>query len=196
MDDSLEGSPIRRRPQPKKKDPMDDPLESGTHVPTRKQRMNAPPKLLRRRNSEDKDDLDASEYDDMIEKAPPRRSLSAELESSLVIGENNWKTLETVHMRCDDSGDSDSFMGDSFAGASFTSSQNSWVEDESDFPASQFTALDDEAPPDAKSPLGAGVSPRKAAPRRTYSKQSKRMPKKVDPLSAITEDDDGDADAD
>ena len=158
---------------------MDDPLAgSGARIP-RTQRQ-CPPSGRGSSN----DDMDGSDYDNLMKKEPPRRTLSSELDSSLVIGESNWKTLDTVHKRCEVFDDSDSFMGDSFAGSSFASTQDSWVEGETDRATSQFTTLDDETA-DAK----ASPNARKATPRRSYSKQSKRMPKKVDPLSAITEDD-------
>ena len=182
LDDPLDGSGSRV----KKKDPMDDPLSGGA---PRSQRKGPPASL---KGSLTLGDIDGSPCDNVLKEAP-RRTLSSELDSSLVIGESNWKTLETVHARtADDFEDSDSFMGDSFAGSSFHT-QESWYggESDNDLPLSP---LDDESTKSAES------GPRKITPRRTYSKQSKRMPKKMDPLSAITEvetnDDDNDDDDD
>lgn len=174
LDDPLGGSGSRV----KKMDPMDGPLSDS--VP-RSQRKGPPANL---KGSLTLDDMDGSIYENILKKEAPRRTLSSELESSLVIGESNWKTMETVHARYeDDLSDSDSFMGDSFAGSSFHT-QESWIgEPENDLP---FSPMDDES---AKS---ADSGARKMTPRRTYSKQSKRMPKKMDPLSAITEVGDND----
>lgn len=191
--DSLDG-PARKRP-PKKKDPMDDSLSgSGARIP-RPNSRHCPPPGMRGSITLNEDDLDGSNYDNLLDdRKPPRRTLSSELNSSLVIGGSNWKSMETVHKRVEDFGDSDSFMGDSFAGSSFASTQDSWVGDEIERPPpSNFTALDDE-PGGLDPKMTSPIQSRKTTPRRTYSKQSKRMPKKVDPLSAITEDGDGDGD--
>ena len=142
-----------------------------------------------RRPGSGADDLDKSEnFNSLVKKETPRRTLSGELESSLVLGDKNWKTLDTVHKHKFDFDDSASLMDDSFGGSSFASAADS-VADE-DFARSRFTQLDDET---SSSPAGgiAGPSP-KSTPRRTYSKQKKQMPKKLDPLSAISEDDSGD----
>ncbi|CAB9519909.1 expressed unknown protein [Seminavis robusta] len=127
----------------------------------------------------------------ILGKDAPRRSLSSELDGSLVIGDN-WKNMTTVHKGRHEFGDSsDSLMDDSFAesfgGNSFASSQDSFAADEEDKIASQFTTLDDSS---SGGGGGGAVTARRATPRRTYSKQRKTMPKKSDPLQAISEDDD------
>jgi hypothetical protein len=135
------------------------------------------------------DDLDRSEdFSSMVRKERPKRTLSAELESSLVLGDNNWKNLDTVHQNKFDFDDSE-LMEDSFAGSSFASTADSCADGED--LTRRFTQLDEE--PAAASSPGNPLTARKAPPRRTYSKQSKRMPKKVDPLSAISEDETSDA---
>jgi len=182
MDDPLGGNAahtIRQKP----KDLMDDPLGSGSSNRSPKQMRNAG-----KRTSLKIDDLDRSIEDDLMDakKDCPRRTLSGDLEISLVINDKNF----TVHQRYDDFGDSDSFMEDSFAGSSFASTNDGSVfEVDSETANFQFTTLDDELPPsDTKNSPG----PRRNTPKRTYSRQRK-MPKKVDPLMAITEDDDNDS---
>ena len=180
MDDPLRGSGSRT----KKVDPMDDPL-SGSG--SRAQRKGPPANISGSLTSGD-EGMDGSNYESLFRKEAPRRTLSSELESSLVIGETNWKNMETVHARFDDDlSDSDSFMGESFAESSFHT-QDSWVGE-----TDAFEPLDDES---AKSNKSADSASRKVTPRRTYSKQSKRMPKKMAPLNAITEDADNDGDDD
>lgn len=137
-------------------------------------------------------DLDKSEqFEQMVKKDAPRRSLSSELDSSLVIGDTNWRKLDTVHQKTfADFDDSDSLMDDSFAGSSFATTDSGFL-DEGEAAKSQFTTLDDEPSAAAEGGNGkAGAPPRKTTPRRTYSKQSKRMPKKAAPMSAISETDD------
>lgn len=142
------------------------------------------------------DDLDKSEdFNSLVKKDPPRRTLSGELDSSLVIGDKNWRTLDTVHKHKFDFDDSESLMDDSFAGSSFASTTDSLVDSSENDARSRFTQLDDETapvPPGGKPGLPGQTAPRRNTPRRTYSKQRKQMPKKSDPLSAISEDDSGD----
>jgi len=157
---------------------------SGDRAPRRPRRQCPPSK------GDGDGDMDTSEqFERMTKKDPPRRSLSSELDSSLVIGDTNWRKLDTVHKSgFADFEDSDSLMDDSFAGSSFATLDS--VADEAETAKSQFTTLDDEP---LAAPEGAGkASPshRSTTPRRTYSKQAKRMPKKSAPMSAISETDD------
>jgi hypothetical protein len=157
--DDLEG--------PKKKDELSG---SGARVP-RTQRTG--------RSKADMDmDMDKDDYAILAKSDAVRRTMSTELNSSLVIGEGNWKTMTTIHRGKQDFGDSDSFMDDSFAGSSFASGADSFCEGETNKASAQFTELEDGSSP--------GPSSRKATPRRSYSKQKKQVPKKSDLLSAIS----------
>ena len=147
------------------------------------------PNNTRRQAQNDLDgDLDAAEnIASMAKKDKPRRSLSSDLDASLVIGDKNWKELNTVHRRYDNFDDSESLMDDSFAGSSFASTQDSFRDEQEDA-KNQFTALDDQS---ASSQTGGkalgGPSPRRNTPRRTYSKQKRTVPKKSIPMAAISE---------
>ena len=133
---------------------------------------------------------DDEHFAKLVAKDAPRRSLSQELDGSLVIGDT-WKSMNTVHRGKQEFGDSsDSLMDDSFAGSSF-STQDSFAEGEiTDKISAQFTSLDDDS---SSGNNNNNPTARRATPRRTYSKQRKQMPKKVDPLQAISEDGDGDS---
>ena len=127
--------------------------------------------------------------------ARPKRTLSGDLDGLCLDDkkDKNWKNLDTVHKAKFADFDDSSLFDDSFAGSSFASTQDSFCcSDDSDVAKAQFTQLDDEpaSAPAGGKPALPGVSPRKNTPRRTYSKQRKQMPKKSDPLMAITEDDD------
>lgn len=206
LDDPLGGSGARIRTK-KPKDPMDDPLGgndplggSGTRSKTKKSKdpMDDPPGGSGARSEtnsrqcppqDEIDDLDKSDltldssenFANLIKKEPPKRTLSGELESSLRISDRNWNNLDTVHKHKFAFDESDaSLMDDSFAGSSFASTTDS-IADGEDY-ARRFTQLDEEKPKEGK------AGPVRNTPRRTYSKQRKQMPKKYDPLSAISED--------
>jgi hypothetical protein len=129
-------------------------------------------------------DMDTEDYSIIVNTDAIRRTLSTELNSSLVIGEGNWKTMNTVHRGKQDFSDSDSLMDDSFAGSSFASGADSICEGDTNKASSQFTEMDDGS--------ASGPSSRRATPRRSYSKQKKQIPKKSDALSAISETDNDD----
>lgn len=158
---------------------------------SRIRRPRAPPRRTGSGAGAGGDELDQSgDFSSLVRRERPKRTLSAELESSLVIGDNNWKSMDTVHKnKFEVDMDDSSLMEDSFAGSSFASTADNSLADPDE--RTRFTQLDDEAAPAGASPGPA--TGRKAPPRRTYSKQSKRMPKKVDALLAISEDETSDA---
>lgn len=173
--DDLSSSGDRRKPPANES--LDGGLDNvGRHTRTSRQQVH--------------EDLDGPDMLEILEKdkEPPRRSLSSELDNSIVLGQEDktWKCMDTVHKAkfSDFSGSmSDSLMGDSFAGSSFASSADSWRELEQNKASEKFTALDDEP---GSPPLGS-PGPRRMTPKRTYSRQKKVMPKKRDPLMAISE---------
>lgn len=153
----------------------DDLSGSGARVPRTQRELRAKGDL----------DTDNEEFAILMNTDAVRRTLSTELNSSLVIGEGNWKTMNTVHRGKQDFGDSDSLMDDSFASSSFASGADSFCEGETNKASAQFTELDDGSSP--------GPTSRRATPRRTYSKQKKQVPKKSDVLCAISEADNDDS---
>lgn len=151
-----------------------------------------------RRHRVANDDLDGPASPDISGKSkdPPRRTLSSEMDSSIVLGqtdEKSWDRLDTVHkakfneFASGSLSDSTSLMEDSFAGSSFASAADSWHEYEQQKVSDNFQTLDDDPKPASL------VSPttRRLTPKRTYSRQKKAIPKKRDPLMAISEAEDG-----